>query len=336
MTRYSKYNIVYWLQKWMDSVPGQTFLNYAYSWGASIVILGTLFKLTHIEGANLMLFIGMGTEVFVFFISAFDRPFDKTTDGMDLQTHYGPVEGTQPVANGENPEIAGDTEDAEGAEETESEQGQVAAAYGGGGIVIGGGNIMGGGEAGGGTVVGGGTAGGGGGTIIIGGCMPSGEGGTLSAEGAEMPSGEGVQAPVAGGAVGGIVPPVVMDTAWVGQQQQVSPEMAEATENYVEALKELTDLLGEVNAQSSRLRSDTEEMENLNRTLTGISKVYEMQLKGASQQIGTIDQINEQSRKLAQQIEQLNKIYARMIEAMTVNMRGGAPAQPTQPTGLDI
>ena len=127
-----------------------------------------------------------------------------------------------------------------------------------------------------------------------------------------------------------------MDTAWVGQQQQVSPEMAEATENYVEALKELTELLGEVNTQSSRLRSDTEEMENLHRTLTGISKVYEMQLKGASQQIGTIDQINEQSRKLAQQIEQLNKIYARMIEAMTVNMRGGAPVQPTQPTSLDI
>ena len=337
MTRYSKYNIVYWLQKWMDSVPGQTFLNYAYSWGASIVILGTLFKLTHIEGANLMLFIGMGTEVFVFFISAFDRPFDKTTDGMDLQTHYGPVEGTQTVANGEHPEIGGETDAVEGAEETETEQGQVAAAYGGGGIVIGGGNIIGGGEAGGGTIIGGGTAGGGGGTIIIGGGMPSGEGGgTQSAEGVEAPSGEVVQAPVASGAVGGIVPPVVMDTAWVGQQQQVSPEMAEATENYVEALKELTDLLGEVNAQSSRLRSDTEEMENLHRTLTGISKVYEMQLKGASQQIGTIDQINEQSRKLAQQIEQLNKIYARMIEAMTVNMRGGAPAQPTQPTGLDI
>ena len=92
MTKYSKFNIIYWLQKWMDSVPGQTFLNYAYSWGASIVILGTLFKLTHIEGANLMLFIGMGTEVFVFFISAFDRPFDKTADGMDLKTHY-EVEG---------------------------------------------------------------------------------------------------------------------------------------------------------------------------------------------------------------------------------------------------
>ena len=87
MTIYSKFNIVYHLQKWMDSVPGQTFLNYAYSWGASVVILGTLFKLTHLPGANIMLFAGMGTEVFVFFLSAFDRPFDKTQDGKELPTH---------------------------------------------------------------------------------------------------------------------------------------------------------------------------------------------------------------------------------------------------------
>ena len=87
MTIYSKYNIIYRLQKWMDSVAGQTFLNYAYSWGASIVILGTLFKLTHLPGANFFLFLGMGTEVLVFFISAFDRPFDKTTDGMELDVH---------------------------------------------------------------------------------------------------------------------------------------------------------------------------------------------------------------------------------------------------------
>ena len=92
MTTYSKFNFVYRLQKWMDSVPGQTFLNYAYSWGASIVILGTLFKLTHLPGANFFLFLGMGTEVFVFFISAFDRPFDKTTDGMELDTHVATAE----------------------------------------------------------------------------------------------------------------------------------------------------------------------------------------------------------------------------------------------------
>ena len=85
---YSKVNIVYHLQKWMDSVAGQTFLNYAYSWGASIVILGALFKLTHLPGADIMLYIGMGTEVIVFFISAFDRPFDKTTDGMNLTSQH--------------------------------------------------------------------------------------------------------------------------------------------------------------------------------------------------------------------------------------------------------
>ena len=65
------------IQQWMDSPSGQVFMNYAYSWGAAVVILGTLFKLTHIPGANLMLFIGMGTEVFVFFISGFEKTYEK-------------------------------------------------------------------------------------------------------------------------------------------------------------------------------------------------------------------------------------------------------------------
>lgn len=47
-------------------------MNYAYNWGASVVIMGTLFKLTHLPGANFMLFAGMGTEVLIFFLSAFD------------------------------------------------------------------------------------------------------------------------------------------------------------------------------------------------------------------------------------------------------------------------
>ena len=84
----SKINFVIRLQHWMDSVPGQTFLNYAYSWGASIVILGALFKLTHLPGGNFMLFIGMGTEVVVFFLSAFDRPFDKDEIGKELPHDY--------------------------------------------------------------------------------------------------------------------------------------------------------------------------------------------------------------------------------------------------------
>ena len=62
-------------------------------------------------------------------------------------------------------------------------------------------------------------------------------------------------------------------------------------------------------------------MDKLNRTLTGINTIYEMQLKSISTQVGTIDQINEQTRKMARQIEELNGIYNRMIQALTVNMK---------------
>ena len=266
MTTYSKFNFVYRLQKWMDSVPGQTFLNYAYSWGASIVILGTLFKLTHLPGANFFLFLGMGTEVFVFFISAFDRPFDKTTDGMELDTHMKPVE---------EPEVAGT-----------------------------GGNA---------TVIGGN-----GGTIIIGG-GGSGHSGTsgeasMSSQ-ASMPS----QTSVDTEAIAAVSSSVVTMSGGAALPQ-INPELEEATTNYVDELKRLTEMLSRVSVQSERLSHDSEEMENLNRTLTGICKVYELQLKSASSQIGTIDEINEQTRKMAAQIVELNKIYARMIEAMTAKL----------------
>lgn len=242
MAAYSKYNLVYRLQKWMDSVPGQTFLNYAYSWGASVVILGALFKITHVPGANFWLFLGMGTEVFVFFISAFDRPFDKTADGRDLPTHY--VEETETV---------------------DAPMGQAA------------------------------------------GCVEH------APQSVQMQPVQGV-VPVQVGAM----PPL--------EDQQA---MADAQGAYVEELKKLVETLGKVNEQSARLATDSEEMENVNRTLTGISRVYEMQLKSASQQIVTIDQINEQSKQMARYIEQLNKIYARMIQAMTVNMRTAAPSHST-------
>lgn len=291
MGDYSKFNIVYRLQKWMDSVPGQTFLNYAYSWGASIVILGTLFKLTHLPGANLMLFLGMGTEVLVFFLSAFDRPFDKTADGRDIPTHIteeyletgkvtydanNSVAGSLPVS-GSRP-VSGDA--------VVVEQPIVFAS---------------------------------GATASQGIASAATSEGTTATSSVSASSSDAKDADVVA------QQPVAGSTAWVGGQQQITPEMEEAQNNYVEELKKLVETLEKVNEQSSRLTRDSEEMENLNRTLTGISKVYEMQLKGASQQIGTIDQINEQSRKMAQQIEQLNKIYTRMIEAMTVNMRAAAP-----------
>lgn len=50
----------------------RTILNYAYSFGAAVVILGALFKIMHWPGANAMLIAGMGTEVIIFIISGFE------------------------------------------------------------------------------------------------------------------------------------------------------------------------------------------------------------------------------------------------------------------------
>jgi len=54
-------------------------MNFAYGLGAAIVIAGTLFKLMHWPGANIMLIVGLGTEALIFLISAFE-PVDKDID----------------------------------------------------------------------------------------------------------------------------------------------------------------------------------------------------------------------------------------------------------------
>ena len=101
----------------------------------------------------------------------------------------------------------------------------------------------------------------------------------------------------------------------------MTPEMEEATNAYVEQVKELTEVLRKVAEQSQRLTRDSEEMENMNRTLTGINSLYEIQLRSVSSQVGTIDDINAQTKRLAEQIEELNTVYARMLEALKMNMK---------------
>lgn len=284
MSKYSKINIIYLLQKWMDSVPGQTFLNYAYSWGASVVILGTLFKLTHLPGADAMLFIGMGTEVLVFFLSAFDRPFDKSTIDMPLDNHF-----SDNILDEAMQETVPASDETKAAATVTPQQGN--------GVMTGG-------------------------TIIIGGgasakaepiSFTANDGKTGGKSDAAAPQ-ESVAADVAGGASPQVITPAPAVSA------ETAEAMEAATTSYVDHLNELNEMLEKVAAQSARLATDSEEMENLNRTLTGISRVYEMQLKSASQQITTQDEINEQTRRMAQQIQELNAIYTRMIEAMTVNM----------------
>ncbi|MCF0197953.1 MAG: gliding motility protein GldL, partial [Bacteroidaceae bacterium] len=273
----NKYNPINVIQKWMDTMAGQTFMNYAYSWGAAVVILGTLFKLTHIPGANLMLFIGMGTEVVVFFLSAFDRPFDKEEIGKVLPK-------TLPT----DEEIIASMEDSEAptASATMAKPASPAPV-----------------------------------AAASSNAVPS------------TPAAPSTAAPVltlpqdADAEQLAAIIRAANDELLHRAQAVLSPEMEEATKVYIDKLRTLTETFAKVDEQSARLTRDSEEMDNLNRTLTGINKVYELHLKSISLQVGTIDDINNQTQKLAEQIQSLNQVYGRMIEALTVNMgRTAAPA----------
>ena len=301
----SKINIVVRLQHWMDSVPGQTFLNYAYSWGASIVILGALFKLTHIPGSNFMLFVGMGTEVVVFFLSAFDRPFDKTEIGKELPHDY---ETDEEIAArlGLTDDDEADDDEADTPADTTP------------------------------TPVAGGTQGGG--TIIIGGPVGSQPAPSTPAPSQPDPVQAARAAIAAGTPEGGepfeaeaqrLAAIIRAANAELPRRAQavLSPEMEEATGKYIEQLRTLSDTFAKVDEQSARLAHDSQEMENLNRTLTAINKTYDLHFKSISCQVGTIDQINAQTQRLAEQIEKLNHVYARMIDALTVNMNRPMPPQ---------
>ena len=332
----SKINLIIRLQHWMDSVPGQTFLNYAYSWGASIVILGALFKLTHLPGGNMMLFIGMGTEVVVFFLSAFDRPFDKQEIGKELpkssptdeeiearmaeleeenETQEASTQGYQPHATPQpattyQPAAAKAQSHAEtypspadsDRSSVNSDRSSAAPVqpY----------------------------------TVF-----------TQPAAASEQPTSASTPTQAGNAPAEDVRVPHDTDAEQLASiirlandellhraQAVLSPEMEEATKVYIDKLNTLNETLAKVDEQNLKLTRDSEEMENLNRTLTGINKVYELHLKSISLQVGTIDDINNQTKILADQIQRLNQVYGRMIDALTVNVvrNGGSVEQPPQ------
>lgn len=339
----SKINIVVRLQHWMDSVPGQTFLNYAYSWGASIVILGALFKLTHLPGGNFMLFMGMGTEVVVFFLSAFDRPFDKDEIGKELPHDYETDEEIAARLGLTDDDEEADDTDEDTIEDTTADEAvsqpavqpvaqpaaasaQPAAAQpaaaavqpvaqGMSGVVF----------------VGGGAA-----------AAPSAAATSATVDGggnaapetaaATPNAAEAAQAAIAAATPAGAQPfdaeakrlaeiiRLANDELLRRAQAVLSPEMEEATQAYIAKLRTLADTFTKVDEQSARLAHDSEEMAQLNRTLTAINKTYDLHFQSISKQVGTIEQINEETRQLAKRIEELNGVYRRMIDAMAVNM----------------
>lgn len=225
------------IQDYLDTPKGRILLNYLYSWGAAIVILGALFKLTHIKGANLMLFIGMGTEVLVFFISGFERPYIPGDDSDD--------------------------------DESDGVKGR---------IIINGGATDG--------VV----------NIQAGGAAP--------APAMSQPAPE-ISTTVAGGS------PVNLEA------------LEQSAGSYADHIAQLADSMEKMCRHADRMQQSAEELEQLTRNLISINTFYEMYLKSASSQMQNLECASNETQHMVEQIEELNRVYARMIEAMKVNSRMG-------------
>jgi len=82
-------------------------MNMIYGLGASVVILGALFKILHWPGGNLMLIIGLITEALVFAVAAFE-PVDTELDWSKV---YPELAGEDSNTNGRG---EGDSQDEEG------------------------------------------------------------------------------------------------------------------------------------------------------------------------------------------------------------------------------
>lgn len=218
------------IQDYLDSPKGRILLNYLYSWGAAVVILGALFKLTHIKGANLMLFIGMGTEVLVFFISGFERPYIPS----------------------------------EADEEEEDEAPRLR------------------------------------GNIIINNAAPQSAQQSVQQQPVQVPASTENASPLNIGGVENI------------------------TQDYIARVHDLTLKMEQMCRHSEKMEQSTEEIEQLSRNLISINTFYQMHLKSASTQMENIEKVNEQTRQMVAQIEELNRVYARMVEAMKVNSQMGA------------
>ncbi len=265
-------------QDFLETQKGQTILNYLYSWGAAIVILGALFKLTHISGADLMLFIGMGTEVLTFIVNGFERQAStKSADDAPAATGGPVIIGGAPIANSAVSVGTDGVGSSTAAPQLDADALNAMA--------------------------------------------------NLAAANAAMAAAQGNAAPTAAAVAGSNAVAATQPVVPVVDGKVDVPELQQVTQDYIEKLRELTESFQHISDQSSQLEASADEVERLSRNLTSINTIYEMHLKSLGSQIGNIDLVNEQTRRMAEQIEELNQVYDRMLQSMTVNMKVGRNAE---------
>lgn len=306
------------VERFLSGEKGQRFFNFAYSIGAAVVIWGALFKILHLPGGNTLLSIGMGTEVFMFLLTAFDRP--------EKQYHW---EDVFPVLATKDPEDRPDFN-------------------GGGGIVIGGGQ----GVAASGTPAGVSQA-----EALQAVGLPQNieltpeDSRSLSESIAKMSAASDQLSRMA--ELTDATQQYLAQMSTISEQMQKLGETTTAlnavSETLLGSYKAITDNSTNISESSTGY---VEQMEALNRNIGGLNTIYEIQLKSISSQLDSIDRVNrglkdirdmyeksaaesahycDETEKMARYMKQLNSVYEKMIKAMTVNMYRPMPGMPGMP-----
>lgn len=274
------------VEAFLSGEKGQRFFNFAYSIGAAVVIWGALFKILHLPGGNALLSIGMGTEVLMFVLTAFDRP--------PKEYHW---EEVFPVLSSNNPE---DRPDFTG---------------GGGGAVIvgGGGEALSGEAAEGGTITingaGVGTAG------VVAGNV---EGMTdvneqyvtqVAAINEQMEQLRQTTEAL------NHVSSVLLESYRAITDN--SENITSSSTGYVEQMTSLNRNIAGLNTiYEIQLKSISSQLDNIDKVNQGLKAISHMYEQSASES----NRYCEETHKMAQYMQQLNSVYEKMITAMTINM----------------
>ena len=323
----------------LSSETGRRILSFCYSWGASIVVIGAMFKIVHLPYANEILCFSLIVEALVFFLSAFERPHSEYNweEVFPVLTSKNPLD---------RPDFKGNT---------------IITGGGGSGVSVGGATIVGNFE---------------GSPIAAGTPPPAGYYPPMPPPPQPTPQ-QSVNIGLA--AMGlNVSEEDAKNLAFSIQKlgaaaDQISKmaDMADATQAYIEQMSTVARNLERFNTVTGSLSdvSDSivnsckaisgadseqkmggyaEQMEQLNQHLTGLNQFYEVHLHGLRSQMETIHLINAglnriretydhsvvdssafraENEKMAQLLSQLNQVYTRLLQAMTVSMPvgGGIP-----------
>ena len=323
MVKIKKYANV--IERFLHGEKGQRFFNFAYSVGAAIVIWGALFKILHLPGGSTLLCIGMGTEIAMFLLTAFDRPPKEYA-----------WEDVFPVLDSKDPSDRPDF-------------------AGGGGVVIAGHP----GAPAAPSAEGGSWSGAEGVPApVVATGLPA---GALTEEDAETLRESISRMAAASEQLSQMAELTSATRDYLEQLGAIADQMAQLRQT-TEALNQvsagLLDSYRSMTGNSEQIAATStgyvERLSELDRNIGALNTIYELQVKSSGAQLESIERTNrglkdirdmyeksardssrycEETERMARYMKQLNSVYEKMLTAMTVNMGGqmmGAPSPFTR------